>query len=237
MGIDLRRQNLTSIGLYRLKTITALKKWNISNGGKPIKYIYRYSNEAERAKNKIKNFGFLAFIKYSSASRVSEDKARSRARVRWRAGTRKTPITSRSSLAERRVPSAPARGGQTPYLIPATDCLGWEAARHRPSVGLECRERRDPGILSGSSTEFIARQMSAVVIAGDVILNEDGYPGYCISRDRPEDLLLTRNWHNPLTAELFNGNYLIFTHLRLWIASEIHNFKWLKIIQIWQNGD
>ena len=28
----------------------------------------------------------------------------------------------------------------------------------------------------------------------------------------------------------------IFTHLKLWLADAIHNFKWAKIIQIWQNG-
>ena len=33
---------------------------------------------------------------------------------------------------------------------------------------------------------------------------------------------------NPLTAKLF-------THLKLCLADAIHNFKWVKIIQIWQN--
>ena len=37
---------------------------------------------------------------------------------------------------------------------------------------------------------------------------------------------------NPLTAKLFN---LIFTHLKLCLADAIHNFKWVKIIQIWQD--
>ena len=37
---------------------------------------------------------------------------------------------------------------------------------------------------------------------------------------------------NPLTAKLFK----IFTHLRLCLADAIHNFKWVQIIQIWQNG-
>ena len=27
-----------------------------------------------------------------------------------------------------------------------------------------------------------------------------------------------------------------FTHLKLCLADAIHNFKWVKIIQIWQNG-
>ena len=33
-------------------------------------------------------------------------------------------------------------------------------------------------------------------------------------------------------------NYLIgiFTHLKLCLADAIHNSKWVKIIQIWQNG-
>ena len=26
-------------------------------------------------------------------------------------------------------------------------------------------------------------------------------------------------------------------HLNLWLADATHNFKWVKIIQIWQNGD
>ena len=29
---------------------------------------------------------------------------------------------------------------------------------------------------------------------------------------------------------------LIFTHLKLCLADAIHNFKWVNIIQIWQNG-
>ena len=28
----------------------------------------------------------------------------------------------------------------------------------------------------------------------------------------------------------------IFTHLKLCLADAIHNFKWVKIIQIWQKG-
>ena len=44
---------------------------------------------------------------------------------------------------------------------------------------------------------------------------------------------LTINMINPLTAKLFNLN---FTHLKLCLADAIHNFKWVKIIQIWQNG-
>ena len=38
---------------------------------------------------------------------------------------------------------------------------------------------------------------------------------------------------NPLTAKLFNLN---FTHLKLCLADAIHNFKWVKNIQISQNG-
>ena len=37
---------------------------------------------------------------------------------------------------------------------------------------------------------------------------------------------------------LWPPNYSIgiFTHLKLCLADAIHNFKWVKIIQIWQNG-
>ena len=36
---------------------------------------------------------------------------------------------------------------------------------------------------------------------------------------------------------LYPPNYLIgiFTHLKLCLAGAIHNFKWVKIIRIWQN--
>ena len=37
---------------------------------------------------------------------------------------------------------------------------------------------------------------------------------------------------NPLTAKLF---ILIYNHLKLCLADAIHNFKRVKIIQIWQN--
>ena len=33
-----------------------------------------------------------------------------------------------------------------------------------------------------------------------------------------------------------NYSIWIFTHLKLCLADAIHNFKWAKIIQIWQNG-
>ena len=32
-----------------------------------------------------------------------------------------------------------------------------------------------------------------------------------------------------------NYSNWIFTHLKLCLADAIHNFKWVKIIQIWQN--
>ena len=37
---------------------------------------------------------------------------------------------------------------------------------------------------------------------------------------------------------LLSPNYSIwiFTHFKLCLANAIHNFKWVKIIQIWQNG-
>ena len=38
---------------------------------------------------------------------------------------------------------------------------------------------------------------------------------------------------NPLPAKLFNLN---FHPLEVGLADAIHNFKWVKIIQIWQNG-
>ena len=37
-----------------------------------------------------------------------------------------------------------------------------------------------------------------------------------------------------LTASYFT---VIFTHLKLCLAYAIHNFKWVNMIQIWQNGD
>ena len=33
-----------------------------------------------------------------------------------------------------------------------------------------------------------------------------------------------------------NYSIWIFTHLKLCLADAIHNFKWVKIVQIWQNG-
>ena len=43
--------------------------------------------------------------------------------------------------------------------------------------------------------------------------------------------------HRPtLTLEAPNYSIWIFTHLKLCLADAIHNFKWVKIIQIWQNG-
>ena len=44
--------------------------------------------------------------------------------------------------------------------------------------------------------------------------------------------------HNNLLLTLSPPNYSIwiFTHLKLCFADAIHNFKWVKIIQIWQNG-
>ena len=39
-----------------------------------------------------------------------------------------------------------------------------------------------------------------------------------------------------LTLQAPNYSIWIFTHLKLYFADAIHNFKWVKIIQIWQNG-
>ena len=40
---------------------------------------------------------------------------------------------------------------------------------------------------------------------------------------------------NFLTLQPPNYSIWIFTHLKLCLADAIHNFKWVKIIQIWQN--
>ena len=39
-------------------------------------------------------------------------------------------------------------------------------------------------------------------------------------------------WINPLTAKLLNLNFHL---LKLCLADANNNFKWVKIIQIWQN--
>ena len=39
-----------------------------------------------------------------------------------------------------------------------------------------------------------------------------------------------------LTLSPPNYSIWIFTHLKLCLADAIHNFKWVKIIPIWQNG-
>ena len=39
-----------------------------------------------------------------------------------------------------------------------------------------------------------------------------------------------------LTLELPNYSIWIFTHFKLCLSDAIHNLKWVKIIQIWQNG-
>ena len=63
------------------------------------------------------------------------------------------------------------------------------------------------------------------------------YP-HCITRDyvwrHCFSYTIPRNYHrnvtfNPLSAKVFN---LIFTHLKLCLATAIHNFKWVKIIHI-----
>ena len=42
--------------------------------------------------------------------------------------------------------------------------------------------------------------------------------------------------NDALTLEPPNYSIWLFTHLKLCLADAIHNFKWVKIIQIWQNG-
>ena len=39
---------------------------------------------------------------------------------------------------------------------------------------------------------------------------------------------------NPFNRQIIQSEF--FTHLKLCLADEIHNIKWVKIIQIWQNG-
>ena len=39
-----------------------------------------------------------------------------------------------------------------------------------------------------------------------------------------------------LTLQPPNYSIGIFTHMKLCLADKIHNFKWVKIIQIWHNG-
>ena len=41
---------------------------------------------------------------------------------------------------------------------------------------------------------------------------------------------------NPLTAKLFNLNFHPLEVVDRVTLDAIHNFKWVKIIQIWQNG-
>ena len=38
-----------------------------------------------------------------------------------------------------------------------------------------------------------------------------------------------------LTLQPPGDSILIFTHLKSCLADAIHNFKWVKIIEIWQN--
>ena len=47
------------------------------------------------------------------------------------------------------------------------------------------------------------------------------------------NMLSKNNIFNPLTAKLF---YMNKTHLKLCLTDAINNFKWVKIIQIWQDG-
>ena len=43
-------------------------------------------------------------------------------------------------------------------------------------------------------------------------------------------------WMNPIYRIKPNYFLRIFTHLKLCLADAIHNFRWVKIIQIWQMG-
>ena len=44
-----------------------------------------------------------------------------------------------------------------------------------------------------------------------------------------------QQWATGLTFQSLIFSIGIFTHLKLCLADAIHNFKWVKIIQIWQN--
>ena len=41
---------------------------------------------------------------------------------------------------------------------------------------------------------------------------------------------------NPITVKLLILNFYQLENLKLCLADAIHNFKWVKIIQTWQNG-
>ena len=51
-----------------------------------------------------------------------------------------------------------------------------------------------------------------------------------------EQKLWLNTENNMLTLNRQNYSIWIFTHLKLCLADAIHNFKWVKIIPIWQNG-
>ena len=46
---------------------------------------------------------------------------------------------------------------------------------------------------------------------------------------------IIQKYFSALTLYPQNYSIWIFTHLKLCLADAIHNFKWVKIIQIWQN--
>ena len=48
--------------------------------------------------------------------------------------------------------------------------------------------------------------------------------------------MLAQQGSSILTFQPSNYSIKIFTHLKLCLADAIHNFKWVKIIQIWQKG-
>ena len=50
------------------------------------------------------------------------------------------------------------------------------------------------------------------------------------------ELLICKININWLTLQPLNYLIAIFTHLKLCLADAIHNFKWVKVIQISQNG-
>ena len=56
------------------------------------------------------------------------------------------------------------------------------------------------------------------------------YHAYCALKN------ISHSAHNAMRETILLYSIWIFTHLKLCLADAIHNFKWVKIIQIWQNG-
>ena len=60
--------------------------------------------------------------------------------------------------------------------------------------------------------------------------------GFGQSKQLQNDVITTKdNKYIDCGERRFVHNTIIFTHLKLCLADAIHNFKWVKIIQIWKN--